>query len=72
MVAITLLPVARADGRARSTSARRSSLGAVFLGLAVALAPRHDARARAKRLFYVLAAYLALLFVALALDPIVL
>jgi protoheme IX farnesyltransferase len=46
-------------------------LGAVFLGLSVSLVRRTDAT-RARRLFSYSLSYLALLFLAMALDPIVL
>ena len=68
LVAITLLPVAaRTVGAVYLVSAL--ALGAVFLALALALA-RATTPARARRLFSFSLAYLALLFVALALDPI--
>ncbi|MDQ3670447.1 MAG: protoheme IX farnesyltransferase, partial [Actinomycetota bacterium] len=68
LVAITLLPVAaRTVGAVYLVSAL--ALGAVFLALALALA-RLTTPARARRLFSFSLAYLALLFVALALDPI--
>ena len=69
MVAITLLPVlAHTVGVVYLASAL--VLGALFLGLAVALA-RATTPVRARRLFTYSLAYLALLFVALALDPLV-
>ncbi len=69
MVAITLLPVlARTVGVLYLASAL--ILGAVFLVLAVAL-QRSTTPVRAKRLFSYSLLYLALLFVALALDPLV-
>jgi protoheme IX farnesyltransferase len=69
MVAITLLPVlAHTVGVVYLASAL--VLGTVFLGLAVALA-RATTPVRARRLFTYSLAYLALLFVALALDPLV-
>ena len=68
LVAITLLPVvARTVGAVYLASAL--VLGAVFLALALALA-RATTPARARRLFSFSLVYLALLFVALALDPI--
>ena len=69
MVAITLLPVlARTVGVVYLASAL--VLGALFLWLAVALA-RSTTPTHARRLFTYSLAYLALLFVALALDPLV-
>jgi protoheme IX farnesyltransferase len=69
MVAITLLPVlAHTVGVVYLASAL--VLGALFLGLAVALA-RATTPVRARRLFTYSLAYLALLFVALAVDPLV-
>jgi len=69
MVAITLLPVlAHTVGVVYLASAL--VLGTVFLGLAIALA-RATTPVRARRLFTYSLAYLALLFVALALDPLV-
>jgi heme o synthase len=68
LVAITLLPVAvRTVGAVYLVSAL--VLGAVFLALALALV-RATTPARARRLFSFSLVYLALLFVALALDPI--
>ncbi len=70
LVAITLLPVAaRTVGLAYLGAAL--VLGAVFLALAIALA-RRTTPLRARRLFSYSLAYLALLFVALAVDPLVL
>jgi heme o synthase len=70
LVAITLLPVAwRTLGVVYLGSAL--ALGLVFLGLAVAL-ERQTTPARARRLFSYSLAYLALLFVAMAVDPAVL
>ncbi|MDQ3994778.1 MAG: heme o synthase [Actinomycetota bacterium] len=70
LVAITLLPVAaRTVGALYLVSAL--ALGAAFLALSVALL-RATTPARARRLFSFSLAYLALLFVALALDPILL
>ena len=70
MVAITLLPVLRADGRALlpglGARARRD------VPLARGRARARDHAVRAKRLFSYSLLYLALLFVALALDPMVL
>ena len=69
MVAISLLPVAvRTVGVAYLVSA--VVLGAAFLALAVALV-RETTPANARRLFSYSLAYLALLFVALAVDPMV-
>jgi protoheme IX farnesyltransferase len=69
MVAITLLPVvAHTVGVVYLVSAL--VLGGLFLGLAVAL-ERATTPVRARRLFTYSLAYLALLFVALALDPLV-
>ena len=69
MVAITLLPVlARTVGAVYLASAL--VLGALFLWLAVALA-RSTTPLAARRLFTYSLAYLALLFVALAVDPLV-
>jgi len=69
MVAITLLPVlAHTVGVVYLASAL--VLGTVFLALAIALA-RATTPVRARRLFTYSLAYLALLFVALALDPLV-
>jgi protoheme IX farnesyltransferase len=70
MVAITLVPVAVGTvGALYLVSA--VVLGAVFLALALALR-RAVTPLRAKRLFTYSLAYLALLFVALAVDPLVL
>ena len=70
MVAITLLPVfAHTVGLLYLGSAL--VLGAIFLWLAVALT-RATTPVRAKRLFSYSLLYLALLFVALAVDPVVL
>jgi heme o synthase len=70
LVAITLLPVAaRTVGLVYLGAAL--VLGAVFLALAIALA-RRTTPLRARRLFSYSLAYLALLFVALAVDPLVL
>ena len=70
LVGITLLPVvAGTVGLAYLAAA--VALGAVFLALAVALARRTTAL-RARRLFSYSLAYLALLFVALAVDPLLL
>jgi heme o synthase len=67
LVAITLLPVfAQTVGLVYLVSA--VVLGAAFLGLAEALR-RSTTPARARRLFSYSLAYLALLFLALALDP---
>jgi protoheme IX farnesyltransferase len=69
LVAITLLPVlAGTVGLVYLGSA--VVLGALFLGFAIALA-RATTPARARHLFSYSLVYLALLFVALALDPIV-
>ena len=70
LVAVTLLPVAASTvGVLYLVSAL--VLGGAFVALAVALA-RATTPARARRLFSFSLAYLALLFVALAVDPIVL
>jgi protoheme IX farnesyltransferase len=70
LVAITLLPVAwRTLGAVYLGSAL--ALGIAFLALAVAL-ERRTTPARARRLFSYSLAYLALLFVAMAVDPAVL
>ncbi|HEX2044540.1 MAG TPA: heme o synthase [Gaiellaceae bacterium] len=70
LVAITLLPVAwRALGAVYLGAA--VALGVAFLWLAVALA-RETTPRRARRLFGYSLAYLALLFVAMAVDPVVL
>jgi protoheme IX farnesyltransferase len=67
LVAISLLPVAaRTVGLAYLAAAL--VLGAAFLALVVALQRRTTAR-RARRVFSFSLAYLALLFVALAVDP---
>jgi heme o synthase len=69
LVAITLLPVlAGTVGLVYLGSA--VVLGALFLGFAIALA-RATTPARARHLFSYSLLYLALLFVALALDPII-
>jgi protoheme IX farnesyltransferase len=69
LVAISLLPVVwRTVGWLYLGAA--IALGAAFIGLALAL--RHDTTpARARRLFSFSLAYLALLFVAMALDPLI-
>jgi protoheme IX farnesyltransferase len=70
LVAISLLPVAtRTLGPLYLASAL--ALGAVFVALAVALR-REVTPPRARRLFTYSLAYLALLFVAMALDPVAL
>ncbi|HXV58140.1 MAG TPA: heme o synthase [Gaiellaceae bacterium] len=69
LVGITLLPVlGRTLGPVYLVSA--AVLGLVFLGLALAL-QRQTTPARARRLFSYSLAYLALLFVAMAVDPVV-
>jgi protoheme IX farnesyltransferase len=69
LVAITLLPVlGRSLGVVYLVSAL--ALGLVFLALALAL-QRQTTPARARRLFSYSLAYLALLFVAMAVDPMV-
>ena len=69
LVGITLLPVlGRTLGPVYLVSA--AVLGLVFLGLALAL-QRQTTPARARRLFSYSLAYLALLFVAVAVDPVV-
>ncbi|MDQ4019504.1 MAG: heme o synthase, partial [Actinomycetota bacterium] len=70
MVAITLLPVA-AGTVGLAYLAAALVLGAVFVALALGLA-RRTTPLRARRLFSYSLAYLALLFVALAVDPLVL
>ena len=61
----------RTTGSARSTPSAAVVLGAAFLTLAVLL--RRDlSRARAQVLFHYSLAYLALLFAAAALDPVIL
>jgi protoheme IX farnesyltransferase len=68
LVAITLLPVlGRTLGPVYLVSA--AVLGLVFVGLAVAL-QRQTTPVRARRLFSYSLAYLALLFVAMAIDPV--
>ena len=70
LVAITLLPVVwRTLGAVYLGAAL--ALGLAFLWLAVALA-RETTPARARRLFSYSLAYLALLFVAMAIDPVAL
>jgi heme o synthase len=70
LVAVTLLPVlGRTLGPLYLVSA--ALLGLVFLGLALAL-QRQTTAVRARRLFSYSLAYLALLFVAMAIDPVVL
>jgi heme o synthase len=70
LVAVTLLPVALHTVGVVYLAAALA-LGAVFLALAVALA-RETTPERAARLFHYSLAYLALLFLAMALDPVVL
>jgi heme o synthase len=68
LVAITLLPVlGRTLGPVYLVSA--AVLGLVFVGLAVAL-ERQTTPVRARRLFSYSLAYLALLFVAMVIDPV--
>ncbi len=68
LLAITLLPVlGRTLGPVYLVSA--AVLGLVFVGLAVAL-QRQTTPVRARRLFSYSLAYLALLFVAMAIDPV--
>jgi protoheme IX farnesyltransferase len=70
LVAVTLLPVlGRTLGPLYLVAA--ALLGLVFLGLALAL-QRQTTTVRARRLFSYSLAYLALLFVAMAIDPVVL
>ncbi len=70
LLGVTLLPVLwHTAGLVYLVSA--ATLGAVFVGLALALA-RHTDRAHAHRLFSYSLTYLALLFVAMAVDPMVL
>jgi protoheme IX farnesyltransferase len=65
---VTLLPVVwRTLGAVYLGSAL--ALGLVFLGLALAL-QRQTTPERARRLFTYSLAYLALLFVAMAIDPV--
>ena len=69
LVGVTLLPVlGRTLGPLYLASA--AVLGVAFIALALAL-QRHTTPARARRLFSYSLAYLALLFVAMAVDPIV-
>jgi protoheme IX farnesyltransferase len=69
LVAISLLPVVwRTVGWVYLGTA--IVLGAAFIGLALALR-RETTPVRARRLFSFSLAYLALLFVAMALDPLV-
>jgi heme o synthase len=69
LVAVTLLPVlGRTLGAVYLVSALL--LGLLFIGLALAL-QRRTTPARARRLFSYSLAYLALLFVAMAIDPVV-
>jgi protoheme IX farnesyltransferase len=68
LVAVTLLPVlGRTLGPVYIVSA--AVLGAIFIGLALAL-HQQTTTARARRLFSYSLAYLALLFVAMAIDPV--
>jgi protoheme IX farnesyltransferase len=70
LVGVTVLPFAwQTLGFVYLASA--AALGIVFVGLALALA-RHTDRKHAHRLFTYSLTYLALLFVAMAIDPIVL
>jgi protoheme IX farnesyltransferase len=70
LVAVSLLPVLwRTVGWVYLGAAL--TLGATFLALALALR-RQTTPARSRRLFTFSLAYLALLFVAMALDPLVL
>ena len=69
LIPVTLLPVA-AGAVGVVYLATALALGAAFLALALAL-ERETTRARAGRLFSFSLAYLALLFVALAADPLV-
>jgi heme o synthase len=69
LVGVTLLPVlGRTLGPIYLVSA--AVLGLVFVGLALAL-QRHTTPVRARRLFSYSLAYLALLFAAMAIDPLV-
>ena len=69
LVGVTLLPVlGRTLGPVYVVSA--AILGAAFLGLALAL-QRQTTAVRARRLFSYSLAYLALLFVAMAVDPVI-
>jgi protoheme IX farnesyltransferase len=69
LLGVTLLPVlGRTLGPVYLGSA--AALGLVFVGLALAL-QRRTTPARARRLFSYSLAYLALLFVAMAIDPVV-
>ena len=69
LVAVTLLPVlGRTLGPLYLVSA--ALLGLVFLGLALAL-QRQTTAVRARRLFSYSLAYLALLFLAMAIDPVI-
>ena len=68
LVGVTLLPVlGRTLGAVYLVSA--AVLGLAFIGLALAL-QRQTTPARARRLFSYSLAYLALLFVAMAIDPV--
>jgi protoheme IX farnesyltransferase len=69
MIGVTVLPFA-ANAAGWLYLGVALALGMVFLGLAVALA-RQTTPANARRLFSYSLAYLALLFVALAVDPMV-
>ena len=69
LVAVTVLPFALGTLGALYLAAALG-LGGAFLALAVALA-RATTPARARRLFSFSLAYLALLFVAMGVDPIV-
>ena len=69
LVGVTLLPVlGRTLGPVYVVSA--AVLGAAFIGLALAL-QRQTTAVRARRLFSYSLAYLALLFVAMAVDPVI-
>jgi heme o synthase len=70
LVGVTLLPAA-AGTVGLAYLAAALALGGAFLALALALA-RQTTPARARRLFSFSLAYLALLFVALAVDPLIL
>jgi protoheme IX farnesyltransferase len=69
MIVITILPVLTGEAHWLYLAAA-VLLGAIFLGLALALL-RQTTTARAKSLFHYSLTYLALLFVAMAIDPLV-
>ena len=70
-IAMVAFTSSSGSGSGRSTRSRRSCSARVFIALAVLL--RRDlSRARAQVLFHYSLAYLALLFAAAALDPVIL